>query len=106
MVIRRRETSDAEMEEILNALAKYESLHPNAEIDANRRNNVTMRVRIIDPDFKGVDRKTRHDDVWNHLEVLPEEVLSQLTMLLLITPDEKKNSIASIDFDRPATSRL
>ncbi len=34
--------------------------------------SVAIRVRIIDPDFRGVSRAERHEAIWRVLEDLPD----------------------------------
>ena len=91
---------------MLKVLAKYESQHPRAEIVAYRQNSVFIRIRIIDPDFGNVSRTDRHNEVWRVLDELPEEIQSDLSTVLLLTPDEKRTSFASCDFDDPIPSKL
>ena len=67
---------------------------------------MSIRVRIIDPDFAGVGLAERHDAVWKLSDPLPEEVLSHLSGLLLLTPAEKKTSFANVEFDHPIPSEL
>jgi hypothetical protein len=37
---------------------------------------------------------------------LPEEVVAEITVLLLLTPDEAKKSVGNVDFENPIPSRL
>ena len=91
---------------VLNALKPYEDQHPNAEIVAYRQNSVSIRIRIVDPDFQGADRVEREKAVWPFLERLPDDVLADITILLLITPDEAGKSFANHDFENPLPSGL
>src|SRR4051812_17110519 len=101
-----RGVNDSIIGQVLGALRTYEGQHPDARIEAYRQNSVSIRVRIIDPDFSGVSRAERHDIVWRFLEELPEDVQSQLSLLLLLTPDETQMSIANFEFDHPIPSSL
>jgi stress-induced morphogen len=76
------------------------------EIEVYRQNSVSLRVRIVDPDFAGVSRADRHEIVWRYLEKLPESVQSQVSLLLALTPDETKVSFANYEFDHPIPSSL
>jgi len=91
---------------ILSALRAYKNSHPSADIKVQRQNNVSLRIRIIDKDFKGMDLVDRDTALWKILEPLPDEVVSQITMLLLLTPQETKRSFANLEFDHPIRSRL
>lgn len=97
---------DAEVSQFLYALSPYEQAHPNAVIEGRRQNPVAIRIRIIDPDFDGIDLVDREDELWPLLKKLPEEVFANLTMLLLLTPDEATRSFASMEFDDPIPSSL
>jgi hypothetical protein len=84
--------ADAGVQAILDVLAGWKKEHAKAQIDAYRLYPFTVRVRIIDPDFRDIDRIERHDAVWRLLDRLPEEVASDIGMLVLVTPGEKKRS--------------
>jgi len=98
--------TDAQIQQILAVLEQYKGDHPNAQIEARRQNSVSLRIRLIDPDFNGFDRVDREPPVWDILKTLPEEVFSNITMLLLLTPDETEGSLANQEFDDPIPSRL
>lgn len=102
----RSDTPDVQVQQILDVLAEYEGVHPNAQIEGRRHNPVAIRLRIIDPDFQGMDRLDREPEVWKLLHRLPEEVFVNITMVLLLTPEEAENSLASQEFDHPILSRL
>lgn len=94
-----------ESDEITDAFATildlYRAKHPRAKIECYRSDPASIRVRIIDPSFEGVDRVTRHEDVWRWLDKLPEPTQSHLSWLILVTPEEAKTSFASHEFDKP-----
>lgn len=97
---------DAILKQIVNALAPYDRAHPQAEIEAYRQNSVSVRVRIKDPDFAGKTRVQREEEVWPAFDALPEDVAADLSLLLLLTPEEAETSFASMEFDDPIPSRL
>jgi len=92
--------------EVSEALRPYLDQHPKAREDSYSQNSASIRVRVIDPDFEGIDRVDRYDLIWKYLETLPEHILVQITVLLSLTPDEAKTSFANMDFDHPIPSRL
>ncbi len=98
--------ADAQIQQILDVLDQYKGDHPNAQIEARSQNSVSLRIRIIDPDFNGLDRVDREPSLWDILKTLPEEVFSNITMLLLLTPEETEGSLANQEFDDPIPSRL
>lgn len=65
-----------------------------------------MRIRIIDPAFAGLSRAEREEEVWAALDNLPDDAIAEISLLLLLTPDEAKKSFASYEFDHPIPSRL
>lgn len=97
---------DESVGRVVAALAGYRKHHPTAQVEVKRQNSVSIRARIIDPDFEGIGRAKRHETVWRFIEILSEEDQSQMTMLLLLTPEEKAMSLANLDFDNPIPSSL
>lgn len=97
---------DTQVQQILDALTEYEWTHTQAQIEGQRLNEVSIRLRIIDPDFYGKDRLDREPEIWALLMKLPEDLFSNITMLLLLTPDEADGSLASQEFDHPIPSQL
>ena len=102
----RSTTPDVQVQQILDVLTEYERVHPRAQIEGRRHNPVSIRLRIIDPDFQGMGRVEREPEIWQLLRKLPEEVFLNITMLLLLTPEEAEHSLASQEFDHPIPSRI
>src|SRR5579884_1085675 len=100
----RSDTAKALIGRLLNRT--YGAEHPRALVRVKRQNSVSIRIRIIDPDFEGIDRFERDKVIWPVLRQLPESVFSQITMLLLLTPEESKSSLANFEFEHPLPSRL
>ena len=98
--------SDKTLDRVKKALQSYASDHPRAQIDLYRQNAVSVRIRIIDPEFGDATRVERHETVWSYLDSLPDEVQSDISMLVLITPDETKKSAANLEFEDPVTSTV
>ena len=90
---------------MLDILQEYERMHPQAQIEGRRHNPVSIRLRIVDPDFQGMSRLKREPTIWKLLQRLPEEVFVDITMLLLLTPEEAARSLASQEFDDPIPAR-
>src|SRR5205807_1507599 len=97
---------DSDVREVLDVLRKYTASHPAAEADSYRQNSASIRIRIVDPGFAGIGRSTRDDRIWKILSQLPERIQSQITVLLLLTPEEVETSFANMDFENPLPSRL
>ena len=101
-----RGTSDPKLAEFVGALENYQNDHPQAEIDLYRHGKYSVRVRIADPGFAGLNKSQRHRLAWPYVTAIPEETLSDLSSFLLLTPDEKSNSFASFEFDDPIPAVL
>jgi hypothetical protein len=97
---------DPIVRQIVGALKQYDQAHPHAEIEAYRHNSVSVRVRILNPDFAEMSRAQREEEVWAVLDSLPAETIAELSLLLLLTPVEARRSLASLEFDDPIPSRL
>src|SRR4051794_9888411 len=97
---------DPILRQVANALGEYEKAHPRAVIEAYRQNSVSVRIRILNPEFAGKSRAQREEQVWAVLNELPEVAVAEISLLLLLTPTEAKNSFASFEFDDPIPSQL
>jgi stress-induced morphogen len=99
---RRKKSCDEDIQRVVELLAReYQSLHRFAKIDVYRQNSVLIRIRIVDPDFHGKNRMERDRPISRLLEQLPETIESQITLLLLLTPEETKMSFANFEFEHP-----
>ncbi len=101
-----RGNSDGIIDQIIAVLDSYEADHTRAEINLYRQNSVSVRVRIVDPDFAGQGKPQRSQQVWRYLDRLPEDVQSDISTVLLLTPDETKASFANLEFDDPIPSQF
>ena len=101
-----RGSTDAVIKQIIVALRPYAAAHPASRVNLYRQNSVSVRVRIIDPDFAGRSKVDRSNDVWKYLSALPEEVESDISTLILLTPEEKQKSFANFEFEDPVPSTL
>ncbi|MGQ0632984.1 MAG: hypothetical protein ACT4QC_00075 [Planctomycetaceae bacterium] len=61
----------------------------------------TIRVRIIDRRFAGKNRVKREKMVLPLIHSLPEDLQSQIIVLLLLAPGEEDGSILNFEFDNP-----
>jgi stress-induced morphogen len=102
----RSDRPDPRVQRVLDALRQYEQAHPHAEIVVRRQNPVSIRIRIIDPDFKRQDKIEREKEVWRILDTLSDELPADISMLLLLTPEEAPNSFANMEFEHPIPSLL
>jgi hypothetical protein len=66
---------DRQVQQILDILTEYERTHPQAQIEGRRQNPVSIRLRIIDPDFQGMDRVEREPEFGSFLKSCPKTCL-------------------------------
>jgi hypothetical protein len=79
------------MKQIGKSLKPYDDAHPAANIELDRISNVSVRVRIIDPDFRGKGRAEREEEIWPLFDALSEDAVADISMLLLLTPEKRRN---------------
>jgi hypothetical protein len=106
MPITIRGKSDPNVDSMAEGLLAYERDHPDSEIEIYRYNSISLRLRVKDPAFAGVDKFDRHEQVWKYLEKLPDEVQGDITMLVLLAPGEEADSLANFEFEKPSRSLL
>lgn len=95
---------------------KIEDQFKNAgfqQADAYRYNSASIRVRVVDPRFKGVNTDDRDKIVEPILDQLPESTQSDIITLLLFSPDEidhpnmkSRFYLINLEFDDPSPSML
>ena len=98
---RKNKPTDRNVQQVLDIFAEYEKDHPGAKIDVYRHGSGSIRIRVINPSFRGLDRVDRDTEAWKVLERLPDEVQSEITFLILLTPSETKKSFANLEFEDP-----
>lgn len=77
--------------------------HPPA---AYRYNLASIRVRLVDSSFRGKSRTEREEMVYPIIEQLPETTQDDITILLLLTPEEAASTLRNMEFEHPTPSRL
>ena len=102
----RTKRPDKALRDIVEALKQYQSAHPRAKIEVYRHNSVSVRIRVVNPEFSGQSWGKREDDLWAILDQLPEDIVAEISVLLLLTPEEAEASFANFEFDHPISSQL
>ncbi len=78
--------------------------------DAYRYNSAALRVRVVDPRFKGLSREQRDDLVEPVLSSLDESTQGDIMNLVLLYPGEERDSfraqIFNAEFEHPSESML
>ncbi len=76
------------------------------ETEAYRYNSASIRVRVIDSRFANKTKAERERMVNPILAELPESTISDITVLLLLAPQEQATSLMNLEFERPTPSKL
>jgi stress-induced morphogen len=78
--------------------------------DAYRYNSASLRVRVVDPSFKGLSREQRDDCVEPILSKLDESTQADIMNLVLLYPEEVHDSfrahVNNEEFEHPSQSML
>jgi hypothetical protein len=101
-----RGRSDQVLRQIADKLTAYESEHSGSTAELYRQNPAAVRIRIVDPSFAELDRVERDNLVWKYLSKLPAQARGDITVVLLLAPEELETSFANQDFEDPIPSRL
>jgi hypothetical protein len=91
----------AEIQTILDTLSPE---FPNTK--AYRYNPASIRIRIIDKRFRGLNKVEREELVLPFLDTLPEEILQDVMILLLLAPSETAKSLMNLEFENPTPPQL
>jgi hypothetical protein len=97
---RRTEASDAVEHALRAAFPK------TPDPVAYQYNSVSIRARVIDPNFAGKSLDERDEIVKPLLAGLPSQVGDNITVLLLLSPDEVQDSLMNQEFEDPTPSNL
>jgi hypothetical protein len=98
-----RGQSDPAVRALRERLQEYQATYPDAEIELYRSNPACIRVRVVDRRFGRMGIMDRHDHLWEFLSAgLPDDVMSQISVLLGVTPAQAKWDNYRLDFDDPA----
>jgi len=73
---------------------------------AYRYSPVSIRVRIVDERFRGKNRSEREKMVLPLIRSLPDETQEDLTILLLLAPNELKESLMNREYESPTPTEL
>lgn len=90
---------DPVLDVLMDVLRRYQADHPDARIDLYRSNPVSIRIRVIDPDFAGQSRVDRSNQVWSYFDQVDEETQQDISSLVTITPEEMESSPSSLLFE-------
>lgn len=73
---------------------------------AYRYSPVSIRARVVDGRFKAMNRSEREKLVRPLIRSLPDRIQEDLTILLLLAPDELEGSLMNREYEHPSPARL
>lgn len=82
------------------------------QVDAYRYNSASLRIRIIDSKFEGLDAEDRDAMVEKELDKLPENTQGDIVFLLTLAPTDLESDEAlgrrmlNHEFEHPSRSEL
>jgi stress-induced morphogen len=98
---------DELLERVKSVLDLYEQAHPNSAASLYRQNSASVRIRIVDDRFRGLSAGDRHDRVWDFISNrLSEDDIQEISVLLLLAPEEQSSSFLNAEFNDPVPSSL
>ena len=99
-----RGDEDTILRSIKLAMESDRDRNPGARIDLYRQNSFAIRIRAIDPGFAELDKPERHERFRESLRTLPDEILGDISMIILLAPGEESHSLANLEFEEPSPS--
>jgi len=96
--------NDDNVEQVAAALEEFEKSHEHADCIVYRYNPASIRIRIVDNVFSGRSKSERHDYAMRYLSKLPDDTLSEVSILLCLEPGEQ--SLLDFEFLDPTRSKL
>jgi stress-induced morphogen len=103
MMIALEDRATPETARIVRLLEAHFPHHPAAyPAAAYRYNSASIRVRVVDDSFRGLDLLDREEKVRPLLRKLPQGTRSDITILLLLTPEEVEDSWGNREFENPS----
>jgi hypothetical protein len=100
-----RQTRETRMiEQVLNE--HFPDCPPEYPPAAYRYNPASIRIRIVNNRFKGRSLGERDDMVLPIIHTLPKKTQADILLMLLFTPDEAQESVATEIFEHGAPTRL
>ena len=84
----------------------FQDFHPDFPPLAYRYNPASIRVRVVSDLFRDKSRGEREDMVLPLIRKLPKRIREDITILLLLPPEELTESMMNLEFEHPSPSAL
>jgi len=101
---RKKTPQTREIESLLRE--RFPDHSPEYPPKAYRYNSASIRVRLVSDRFEEMNRSERERMVMPIIRDLDEETRADITVLLLLTPEEMTQSLMNLEFEHPTPSRL
>jgi hypothetical protein len=102
-----QEKKTPETDRIEEVLGRHFTQHPPGyPPTAYRYNSASIRVRVVDESFRGKSRSEREKMALPVVRTLPEETQEDVTILLLLAPEDLERSPMNLEFEAPSPSLL
>ena len=103
-----KKVQDESTAQLFAALKRaFSDLPDEPDLVVYRYNPVAIRVRIISPKFRGKSMAEREEMVNKAFKSLPPEVIEDITMQFMLTPEEaRRPTLLLREFDDPVDSHL
>jgi hypothetical protein len=80
----------------------YLPRYPEAIIEVYRYESCLIRIRIVERRFAGTEIPERDEEIWEIIRKhVPKEIISTITVVLLIAPEEMEDSGMNYEFEHP-----
>jgi hypothetical protein len=80
---------------------------PGAKCDVYRVFGSSIWIRVVHPSFAGKEIPERDEAIWAVIRKhVPKEIISHMTVVLLIAPEEMETDGMNYEFEHPSPSRL
>ncbi len=104
MEVKIRGDEDTILRSVKLAMESDRDRNSGARIDLYRQNSFSIRIRVIDPGFAVLEKSERHERFRESLRTLPDEILGDISMIVLLAPGEESHSLANLEFEEPSPS--
>lgn len=84
----------------------FPDIHPDYPPQAYRYNSASIRVRLVSDLFRGKGRGEREEMVLPLIRKLPTETRQDITLLVLLPPEELMKSPLNTEFEHPSPSPI
>src|SRR5262249_30097886 len=102
-----RDKRTEETKGIVRLLEQHFRAHPKRyPAAADRYNPASNLVRDLDEALRGQTGPEREKMVLPFLQQLPDDTYLDITLLLLLTPEEVKDSLMNLEFELETPSKL